>query len=362
MPDSLRAVAHARPGRARRADAPAPPAPSSGLLRLQRDGGNAAVARMLGRPVRRPGAAGGDVAAATAHRAGEVRRTVSVEIRRGPAPEALEPATPRARATSDHDAPTAAEPETATPDAVAAALAAQVVAPVDAGDGRTVTLPDLVVPADLGGPEQDAVAGAITYSPSVAQAGVVSPFGATRWSTFTISGISVTPDAGTYRVAFTLVNPITYNVASGGCTDIPSATAPAITHANFAAVAADLTPDLTDDGGRPPRTAFWAEDLTLRHERFHATERQGFATAGAQAAQAWLSAQTASSVVDVALLVAQVPARVVASSQASAGDVHTKESRAYGDGAALYQARADAIRARGATGAYPGAPAPGGTP
>ena len=362
MSGSLRAVAHARPGRARRADAPAPAAPSSGLLRLQRDGGNAAVARMLGTPVRRPAATGGDAAGVSTYRAGGVRRTVSVEIRRGPAADPSDAVTSRAPATVDHDAPTAAEPDGPSPDAVAAALAAQVVVPTEVPDGRTVTLPDLVVPADVGAPEQDAVAGAITYAPSVAQAGVVSPFGSTRWSTFTLSGISVTPDTGTYRIAFTLENPITYNVASGGCTDVPSATAPAITHANFAAVAADLTPDMADDGGRPPRTAFWAEDLTLRHERFHATERQGFGTAGAQAAQTWLSAQTASSIVDVALLVAQVPARVVASSQAAAGDVHTKESRAYGDGAALYQARADAIRARGATGAYPGAPAPGGTP
>jgi hypothetical protein len=120
---------------------------------------------------------------------------------------------------------------------------------------------------------------------------------------------------------------------------------------------------------RPPRRQFGADDLTVRHEKFHARERQGFGAAGAQQAQAWLSGQAAASVAAVGSLIAQVPGRVIASSQAAAGDVHTKESRAYGDGAPLYQARADAVRARGvlgASGGYPGAPAPtppaGGTP
>jgi hypothetical protein len=250
-------------------------------------------------------------------------------------------------------------PEGVDPGAVDAALAAQVSVPADMAAG-TVALPDLMVPADLAVAEQDSIAGAITYAPSVTQSGSVSPFGETTWSTFTVSGISITPSPGSFAATFTLTNPITFNVASGGRTDIPSASAPAITHANFPQVASDLTPDMSSDGGRPPRTQFWAEDLTTRHENFHATERQGFGTTGAQQAQTWLSSQTAASVAAVGALIAQVPGRVIASSQAAAGDVHTKESRAYGDGAALYQARADAVRARGALGArsgYPGAPA-----
>lgn len=367
MPEHLRA--HPQPRHAREHAASAgrrgAPGPSgSEILRLPRDAGNAAVSRALA-----PSAAPPHRAApvgVTTHRAGELRASVSVEIRRDPPrPDGTSPdhlpghPTPRARrgAALDHDAPGEVVDEVGA-DVVDAVLAAQVVVPAEVEVGRTVRLPDLVVPGDLLPPEQDTIGAAITYAPTVTRSGTVSPFGSTRWSTFTVTGTTVTPSAGAYGVAFTLTNPITYNVASGGQDDIPSATAAPITHANFAAVADDLTPDMSDLGGRPPRDHFWAEDLTLRHENFHATERRSFATTGTQVAQAWLASQTATSIVDVVRLIAQVPGRVVASSQAAAGDVPTKEARAYGDGAALYRGRADAIRARGASGSYPGAPPP----
>jgi hypothetical protein len=59
----------------------------------------------------------------------------------------------------------------------------------------------------------------------------------------------------------------------------------------------------------------------------------------------------------VAALIAQVPGRVITSSQAAVGSVDEKESRAYGDGAASYLARANAIKVKGdlgtAHGGYP---------
>jgi hypothetical protein len=56
----------------------------------------------------------------------------------------------------------------------------------------------------------------------------------------------------------------------------------------------------------------------------------------------------------VATLIAQVPARVITASQAAVGTLDEKESRAYGDGAPSYQARADAIRTKGALGTAAG--------
>ncbi|UZN03746.1 hypothetical protein [Cellulomonas sp. S1-8] len=372
MSDRLRA--HPEPRYARGRGAPAARRSTSGswaadLPGLPRDAGNAAVTRALapsgGAAAAARHVAADDGAGAT-HRAGELRTTVSVDIRREPQrPDASTidgdtPRTPRRRwgATADHDASEEVVDDGVSAEVVDAALLAQVVVPTEVEPGQTVRLPDMVVPGDLLAPEQDTIGAAITYAPTLAQSGAVSPFGSTRWSTFSITGTTVTPSPGAYSVSFTLVNPITYNVASGGKTDIPSETSAAITHANFATVASDLTPNMGDLGGRPPRTQFWAEDLTLRHENFHARERQGFATTGAQVAQAWLSSQTATSIVDIVRLVAQVPGRVIASSQAAAGDLQTKESRAYGDGLAAYRGRADAVRARGASGSYPGAPPP----
>jgi hypothetical protein len=44
---------------------------------------------------------------------------------------------------------------------------------------------------------------------------------------------------------------------------------------------------------------------------------------------------------------------VIASSRAAAGTVDEKETRAYGDGAPAYKARADAIKTKGDANGYP---------
>jgi hypothetical protein len=224
-------------------------------------------------------------------------------------------------------------------------------------DGATIQLPDIMMPESLKFYDQDMVAASITHSPTIAQSGVVSPFGATTWSVFNITGQTVTAASGAFTVRFTLENPITYNVASPK-TSIASADDPALTNANFAQAAADLSPRMDVQNGKPRRTTFWARDLTLRHERFHSDERSRLNQAGAAQAQTWLSGQTAANVAEVQALIAQVPGRVITASQAAVGTLDEKESRAYGDGAAIYRARADAINARGALGpdggGYPG--------
>ena len=53
--------------------------------------------------------------------------------------------------------------------------------------------------------------------------------------------------------------------------NVESAGDPDITKTKYHTVVSDLTPDMSDVNGRPPRTQFWARDLTIRHEKFHGT-------------------------------------------------------------------------------------------
>lgn len=216
-------------------------------------------------------------------------------------------------------------------------------------DGQAVRLPDIVLAPNL--TETDPIASALTYAPTITQSGTAAPFGETLPYTFTMSAIAVTPSAGTFNVTATVDNPITFQVNSGGNTDIPSDTAPAITQANYATVASDLTPNMGDLNGRPPRTRFWAEDLCIRHERFHCTDGIPHARSGVTLAQNWLNGQTAADVAGVNTLLGQVPARVIAT-RSAAMTYPGRENRAYGDGAPSYLARANAIKTKGDANGY----------
>lgn len=223
--------------------------------------------------------------------------------------------------------------------------------------GQTIRLPDIVIPSMAAVEMHDAIAGAITYNGSVAVGGAApSGFGVTRPYTHALSGITVTAGTGTFAVAATLDNPITYQVRAStgpdGQVNIASDADPALTAANYAQVASDLTPDMGDLNGRPPRNQFWARDLTLTHERFHADEDVRYGGQGVTSAQAWLNAQTAANVGEVNTLLTRVPGRVanfVSAAMAYPG----LEERAYGAGAPLYRSRATSIRTKGAAGKYP---------
>ncbi|HMG73694.1 MAG TPA: hypothetical protein VK582_09345 [Pyrinomonadaceae bacterium] len=239
-----------------------------------------------------------------------------------------------------------------------ASTLAQTVVP-DAGsirepeDGETVQLPDIVMPATAVIEQTDPIASALTYNSSITQSGAKpSPFGATLPYTHALSGISVTLTAGTYQVAATVDNPITFQVDGGTRPDISSDTDADITKTNYPTVVSDLTPNLTDLKGRPPRNSFWAEDLTIKHENFHATEDVKYGGSGTTLAQNWLNTQTAGSVAAVNALLGQVPAKVAATVSAAMA-YPGREERAYDDGAPSYQARADAIKKKGDAAGYP---------
>jgi hypothetical protein len=310
----------------------------SAVLSLQRAAGNRAVANLM--TADRDDARGGS--------GGAVR---SVHMR-----SLAVPLSATIRCADRDAAPGAENAAELDPGQVAAELGAAAAPAGELLEGETIRLPDMVV-TPAGVADTDTVGGTIAYSGTITQSGAVNPFGATSWGTFTLTGITLTRAPGAFTVAATLSNPITFNVASGGRTHLASENDAALTSVNYATAVSDLTPNMADLGGRPPRTRFWAEDLTIRHERFHADERHGHALAGSAAAQGWLAAQTANSAAAVQALLQQVPARVIAFSQA-AMPYPAKEERAYGDGAPSYQARADAIRTKGAAGGYPAPPTP----
>lgn len=203
--------------------------------------------------------------------------------------------------------------------------------------------------------ESDAVGAALTYTPTVANSGTpgADEFGVTSTRT-RINGINVTQDATahTFNVTATVNNDITWSVHSLGRTDIPNENTAAITKTNYPTVVSDLTPDMTSDNGRPPRTQFWASDLTQRHEQFHANERaHTYGQPAFDFARTWLTAQSANSAADATTLAQQVPGKMRESYNASYAP--GKESRAYGDGAPLYLARATAVRNKGQSNQYP---------
>jgi hypothetical protein len=316
--------------------APAEAAPSP-ILALQHAAGNAAVARLLEQ--RQPAAA-----PATGGLSQSITLQAVIPRRPAPASPSADVA-PAGRADLDAEEGFETSGEV-DPGAVTEAFVAQVGAPAEAQEGATVPLPDKRMPESLEFIDTDTIAGTITYSSTINQAGVVNPFGSTKWSVFNITGQKVTSAPGAFTATFTLENPITFNVTSPK-TSIADENDAALTNANYATAASDLTPNMAKQGGKPPRTQFWARDLTVKHERFHSDERQRLNKAGATQAQTWLSAQTAATVAEVEALIAQVPGRVITASQAAVGTVDEKETRAYGDGAPSYKARADAIKAKG---------------
>lgn len=223
-------------------------------------------------------------------------------------------------------------------------------------EGQTVRLPD--IRSGSGASETDAVASTLTYNPTVTQAAgePADSFGETSPYDFSMSGITVTVSASAFTVVATVDNPITFQVRTttgpAGQVDIDSDADADIDLGNYGTVVSDLTPDMTDLKGRPPRTEYFAKDITVVHERFHATDGQAHAQTGVTLAQAWLNGQTAANVAAVNALVGQVPARVIATRRA-AMTYPGREERAYTDGAPLYTARATAIQTKGAAGHYP---------
>ena len=227
-------------------------------------------------------------------------------------------------------------------------------------EGETLRLPEIVISAPALLDQRDAIASTFAYTSTVKKAGATPPasdFGITR-PVFKMK-ISGTQDSSGFTLKCDVDGEITFQLASLGRTDIGSDSDPDITQANYAQVVSDLTPNTSDLNGRPPRTKFWAEDLTERHERFHATEDVSFGGAGVLLAEKWLNKQTAADQTE-AVARANQALNIVKSKVDTEMAPPESEKRAYGDGASPYRSRATAIKTKGDAGKYAAAPTPGG--
>jgi hypothetical protein len=264
-----------------------------------------------------------------------------------------------AAAPPEATAPTAqpnASPPSAPPAAPHAAEHSE--QPEEPADKGPISLPDIEV-RDFAEVELcDAITPWLSYQGTVAQGGnTPNGFGVTRPGPMTVTGITVRklPVIGWWYVSATVTQQILWQVRAvtgpSGQVNVTSALDPVITAANYQTVVDDLTPDMSDLNGRPPRSQFWAKDLTEQHEAFHANDRKTRAPAALRLASNWLGTQQAADPAGVQALLQQVPGRMVAT--VSAGmTMPGKEERAYGDGAGAYSRRATAIWALGKVGYY----------
>lgn len=340
------------------------------LNRLQRASGNAAVCRALDRvagPVH-----GSSAPAAPAREAKVVHKhefTATIAMGDGPesrAPEVggltssdakpggekhMEPADVAAVLT---------EPELPPEPAATEAAGSSGGEPAEAAPEEEYELPDIILPELEGGLEgTDAVSSFLWTSGHITRGGLAlgaTEFGRTDGGDLRVTKIKVQkiPMMKRFLVRATIEHHIKWDVRAGagptGEVDINGWSSPNITAANYKDVADDLTPDTSDLGGRPPRNAFWAQDLTEQHEEFHADDMVKHTDPAASLASTWLSAQLAPNVAGVNALLTAVPGKMVTAIIASY--IPRAEHRAYGDGLLAYRTRALAIRARGKLGGY----------
>ncbi len=288
----------------------------------------------------------------------------------------------RPAVASQSDSMVAQEPDPTTeleaPEAQVEVPAPGTATPVPA-EGEGVYFPAALFPAIALPAQADKIVSAFGYKSSIDKKGPPpdpGEFGTTRpVYEFERPGPSATQAAGAFNVTGTIVANITYQVAGGNRTDIASDADSDITQANYPTVVSDLTPSpvavntrgLSLFKNQPPRSQFWAEDLTIKHEGFHADEDVKFGQDGVTVAQNWLNSKTAQSYDDVGNLLNGVTPRVVSTVDAAMA-LPGREIRAYADGAPDYLARAQAVKSKGDAKGYvpqppaPPAPSPGGAP
>lgn len=205
----------------------------------------------------------------------------------------------------------------------------------------------------------DSINSTLTHLATVASGRVPDPgnFGTTGASV-RISNVLITSGSGVYTVTGNFVHTITYGVLSGtgpnNQVDIQNENDNDIKACNYQLVSSDLTPNMASDNGRPPRTKYWAEDLTIRHERFHAVDQRQLSW-GPQvntAMQNWLNGQTSSSASNIRnTLLPQAINEGIRVYNAFVA-LPSTEGDTYGDGAPLYRARANTIKTKGDAGDY----------
>jgi hypothetical protein len=239
-----------------------------------------------------------------------------------------------------------------------------VAGPADEREGRAPTAPgaDIREGREPAGPRDGASGPGESVADAFNATRVAHPsapaFGQVSWNAHEpVAAYSAYLDGEDWRFRLTsLALDVPVGVNSGGRTDVPGANHAVVTAATWETIATDLAPA----GGTPnrsPRGTYWAEDLTWRHEIFHFNEFNTFLKAsfrsfentieGGGYREARREGDTAEDA--VARKSADLEARLLAAwNQAKRNMSPGMEDRAYDDGVAEYQARADAVRARAA--------------
>jgi hypothetical protein len=222
-------------------------------------------------------------------------------------------------------------------------------------EGQTIRLPNIQIAPTPWMELSDSISSALTLKSGVTQTGPPPPpklFGLTQTNKFEFSEVKATRMGGTYKVTATFDPALTFQVTSQGRTDISSEFDSNITQNNYDIVASDLTPNMSVENGTPPRTRFWAEDLTIKHERFHAADFEASAQSGLTLAENWLNTKTATSATELNFLLVQALVEKVKPAIDVGMAKPGSEERAYGNGAPAYLDRANAIKNAGNAGDY----------
>jgi hypothetical protein len=194
----------------------------------------------------------------------------------------------------------------------------------------------------------------VLYYPTITRGGAepVNDFGITQQTVRLHPDVTPTPTE--WLIDASIEHLIEYQLASNGPqgqTNITDENDPSITHQNYEDVARDLTPDMSNLNGYPPRKRFWSKPLTERHELFHCHEARGFGESSVNENRLRLESARASTGEEAYELVAAVPDRIT-------GDIDLglaepgREERAYSDGAPAYRTLAETIKTKGDKGDY----------
>ena len=206
----------------------------------------------------------------------------------------------------------------------------------------------------------DAVSASLAYSATTTQGGITlgaTEFGQTTGSLKHFSNVAITPGAGKFSVTADLKQAVKWDtratVGPSNQVEITDDSDPDLSNTNYPTVVSDLTPDLSDLKGRPPRTKFWAKDLTVKHEKYHVKDFVDIGKTSAADAETWLAGQNAAKKEDVPALLDKAWNDKIFKEWDKFTDPPAVEERAYDDGVASYKARAAAIKAKGDKGGYP---------
>ncbi len=266
-----------------------------------------------------------------------------------------------------HDEP---KPARTAPRPGAAAVPAGSNATSELRPGEAVLFPDVVSPSTPVPSQSDSgLSSSFKYTSAITKTNDApdpGDFGTTR-PNYKIAHVAAVPHAQSFDVTGDINADITFSVTSLGKKNIASDSDPNITQTNYPDVVKDLTPSpatVTRSGGtiyknQPPRNQFWAEDITIKHERFHADEDVSFGQQGVTAAQNWMNTQRVAKIDDIALLI-QPTIDKVRDTVVVAMALPGRELRAHAFTASTYSNRAQAIKRKGDAKGY--VPQPPATP